>query len=882
MVDRGLSMADSSPGSPPGRPPARPHRAGWPEALERPILPAMDNAEAQATGLAGPGSARAAGCRGGGDPEGWGAGLLEAAAGGVQGQVSTGAAGEPEVPGFEIISRLGSGASGEVWLAEERETERTVALKILHRQGAAGTSEELLQREFRILAKLIHPNLVLLFRAVATADGRQGLAMEWIDGWPLDEWLDLHPGLDLDRKLELFRGITRGVAFLHEHGVIHRDLKPANVIVDAQGLPKIVDFGLARLHRDDASAPGMDGGSVGVSGTLHFMAPEQAADGPGSRAMPVDVYALGLMLYRMLTGKWLRPGDGTPAETLARVLQPPPIELGGAGARLPRDLESILRQALAVDPARRYHHARELEEDLARFAAKQPVAARRHTFVYLATTLLRRQARRSAVAAGLVVAGLAAGGTIYHRHRAVTERNESNLRSAYTLTSFTLRQVRDELRSSTPEGADGRSTNRDALAGAAADPHPPLPVDASGELDLRYYEALLSDLRSATSEGRAQYLAALKSIQPALDLFSELAREAPDDPLRLLDAAQARLTFARLLGRVGRPQDAGDQAAKTLAQVERLAAWPGFDPAPLPALRCDALRLLARQAHDAGDPARAIELVEEMIDACAGLPAGLLVRPENEPMPRLALAVSDLATYAIDADPSGLPEVRRRVSDAIAACRAAYEEDRQSQPLSHGLAYSLHAAARLALHGGAEEDPAPLFEEAARLLIGKRPDSGRAALPLVWEISKTTAEWAGDSQDHPDLEVARTSLDLAFRYTVHLRRSGVAHDDLITQLGQLFLYKSRLACRRGERHKAGRPVYLALDLLRPLQMQEPDRIPLALLTAQALHQARAVADLPETQWKEENAAHLEEILRQLQAMSGLMTEEQQRELESLL
>jgi hypothetical protein len=797
----------------------------------------------------------------------------------AHGAPPAGVAGAPEVSGFEIISRLGTGSAGEVWLADELETGRTVALKILHRHGVAGASEELLEREFRILAKLIHPNLVLLFRAIATTDGRQGLVMEWIDGWPLDEWLEQHPDLTLARKLELFHGMARGVAFLHENGVIHRDLKPANVIVDAQGVAKIVDFGLARLHQEEA-ASGIDGGSIGVSGTLHFMAPEQAANGKGSRAMPVDVYALGLMLHRMLTGKWLRPRGGTPAETLARVLQPPPLELGKSGSKLPRDLQSILRQALAPEPALRYHHARDLEEDLVRFAARQPVAARKHTVFYLTTTLLRRQARRSAVAAGLVLAGLAAGGTIYQRHRAVTERNEANLRSAYTLTSFTLRQLRDELRTETPEGERDPQASGDDLAGAAADPHPPLPVNAAGELDLRYYQALLADLRAATSEGHGQYLAALTAIQPALDRFSELARESPDDPKRLLDAAQARLTYARLLGRVRRPEAAGSEAGKSLAQLDRLAAWPGFDPAPLPALRCDALRLLAQQAHHAGDSAGAVRLCQEMMAICEALPAGLLVQLENEALPRLALAASDLATYAMAAGPAVLPDARLRINRATAACRAAHEREPESAPLAHGLARCLHAQARLALHGGPGADLVPLFEEVARLLIDKPATTRRSSLPLVEDISTTATRWAGALQDHSDPAVPQASIALASKFNLHLRRNGIGHEELLLEMARIFLYKSRLASRFGDRQKGARPIFLALGVMSPLQLREPERIPLALLTAAVIHQARSLADFPETRWREEYAAQLVEILQQLEAKADQLTPEQQRELAS--
>ena len=810
----------------------------------------------------------------------WEAGLLEVALEPVAGARQAAVDGAPEVPGFEIISRLGTGSSGEVWLAEELEPGRTVALKILHRHGAAGASHEVLQREFRILAKLIHPNLVLLYHGIVTADGRQGLAMEWIDGWPLDEWLQQHPDRTLTQKLELFHGIVKGVAYLHDHGVIHRDLKPANVIVDTQGVAKIVDFGLARLHQAE-TASGGDGGSIGVSGTLHFMAPEQAANGKGARAMPVDVYALGLMLHRILTGKWLRSQDGTPAETLAQVLKPPALVLRGPGPPLPRDLQSILHQALAPDPARRYHHARELEADLNRFAAKQPVAARKHTLVYLTTTFLRRQARRSAVAGGLVLAGLVAGGVLYHRHRVMAERNEANLRYAYTLTSFTLRQLRDELRIATPVDENEPPAAGDGLPGAAGGTTPALPVNAAGELDLRYYQALLADLRSATSEGQARYFPALKSIQPALDLYSKLALESPDDPKRLLDAAQARLSFARLLGRVGRTNEAGDQARKTLLQVDRLAVWAGFDPAPLAPMRCDALRLLAQQAHQAGDSAGAFKLGQEMLAACAALPTGLLVRPENESMPRLSLAASDLATYAIAAGPSRLPEAHLQISQATAACRAALEREPKSVPLACGLAKCLHATARLALHAAPGTDLRPLFEEAANLLIDTPSGVRRSSLPLVWEISGTITDWAGSLLDHPDFTVPNSALNLAQKFIVHLRRNGDGRDEVLIQRGRIFLYQSRLACRFKGRQAGVRPINFALGLLRDRQWNEPEQISLALLTAAALQQARSLADLPGIKWNEDCAQHLETILKQLEDKADGLTPEQQRELASL-
>jgi serine/threonine protein kinase len=816
----------------------------------------------------------------GSDRIGWESGLLEAALTTSHSPHPIGAHRPPEVAGFECIGWLGSGASGEVWLADELEADRTVALKIMHRSGMSGASDELFQREFRLLAKMQHPNLVLLHRGVVTSDGRHGLAMEWIDGWPLDEWLASHPDLSLSKQLLLFRDIVAGAAYLHDHGVIHRDLKPANVIVDAHGVAKIVDFGLARLHQED-SASGLDGGSIGVSGTLHFMAPEQAANGRGSRAMPVDVYALGLMLHRILTGSWLRLPEGTPAETLAQVLNPPPLVLNERGRALPRDLQSILRQALAPDPSHRYHHARELEADLIRFANKQPVAARKHTFIYLTTTFLRRQARRSALAGALVLAGLIAGGILYQRHRAVALRNEKNLKYAYTLTSFTLRQLRDELRTSSAAEVDESEPDNNDLPEATVSTAPALPVDAAGELDLRYYQAMLADLRSATSEGQSRHIPALRSIRSALDLFSKLAQESPDDPKRLLDAAQARLSFARLLGRVGRADEAGEHARKTLIQVDRLAAWPGFDATPLLSLRCDALRLLAQQSHHAGDSSEAMRLCKEMLAACEAFPSGLLLRPENETLPRMAVAAVDLATYAVEAGPDQLAEARLKIEQITKVCRAAHEKDPRSFPLACGLAHSLHATARICLHDGSSTDLLPIFDEAADLLI--RADSGRrrSVLPLVWSISRTATEWAGTLLDHPDLKVSTSALILAQRFTVHLRRSGDERQEVMIQRGQIYLYQSRLAYRKNELDKAIRSSNLALSTLRPRQLSDPDKDSLALLTAEALHHGKSLANLPISKWTSECDQHLESLLTQLSSQAEQLAPAQRRLLASL-
>jgi hypothetical protein len=566
---------------------------------------------------------------------------------------------------------------------------------------------------------------------------------------------------------------------------------------------------------------------------------------------------------------------------LALVLNPPALVLAGRARGLPRDLQSILRMALAADPARRYRNARDLEADLDRYAAKLPVAARAHTLGYLTVSMLRRHAWRSLVAACLVLSGAVAGGAIYHRHRQLTERHQANLRQAYALTAFTLGQIGDELRAAAPgDGSDPRPAKLD-LAGAAG-AAPAMPVNAVGELDLRYYQAQLADLRSATAEGQQQNRTALLEIQRALNLYSQLALEAPDDPSRLLDAARARLNFARLLERKGRTEAAGLEAGKTLRQLDRLAAWPGFDPAPLPPLRCSALRLAAMAAHRAGDAKQAVEFARERVALAGTLPGSLATRSETKVAPPLALAVGDLATYAIAAGEAWHADAGRELDRAIAAYRTAHEQDQENHDLVIGLAHCLHARAELALRSGPGDEMRALIGEGAGLLIGENSSVWESAAPLVRDFCTTATTWAGLVKDHPDPERAQTALRLALQFAACLRNMKGTGDQIMFQRSRLFLYESHLACRLQGREHGAAPAASAVRLLQARQRLEPDRLSLALLTATALHHARAFAEFPAAEWNEqEHGALLARLLKQLTERAAELTPEQRQELSRL-
>ena len=327
---------------------------------------------------------------------------------------------------FELIELISGGHLSAVWRAWQRGAKRTVAVKLLAPVASHGDlprSEHMLwrfQREIEAAALQEHPNIARIY-ASGIAEGRPWYAMEFVHGLPLDQF-GFAKMLALDATLRLFLAVCHGVQHAHDNGIIHRDLKPANILVGEDGVPKILDFGLARFL-DDAGLGhtlSLDGQPLG---TPMFMAPEQAAGRIAEIGVTADVYALGIILYRMTTGAW--PFDETlpPLEllTVTRDTEPRPPRHAKPG--LPRDLEAIILKALARSKAERYPSVRALIEDLTRFLDGEPVTARRRTVAYLVRKRLRKHWRTVAVAAALL-ATLATFVSMQLAHRRrIAERN---------------------------------------------------------------------------------------------------------------------------------------------------------------------------------------------------------------------------------------------------------------------------------------------------------------------------------------------------------------------------------------------------------------------------------------------------------------------------
>jgi tetratricopeptide (TPR) repeat protein len=271
-----------------------------------------------------------------------------------------------EVPGYEILGLLGKGGMGVVYRALQTSLGRAVALKVVRHAGSE--ERRRFHAEAEAIARLKHPNVVQIYE-VGEHKGLPYFAMELCEGGSLDGQLDGTPWQP-EKAATLVQTLAGAMHAAHAAGVIHRDLKPANVLLAADGTPKITDFGLAK--RLDVQGLTQTGA---VLGTPSYMAPEQAA-GKGKAVGPAaDVYALGAILYQLLTGRPPFKGE-TSFDTLRQVLDDEPVPVRRLQPRAPADLETVCLKCLEKEPQRRYASARELAEDLRRFLDCQPVRAR--------------------------------------------------------------------------------------------------------------------------------------------------------------------------------------------------------------------------------------------------------------------------------------------------------------------------------------------------------------------------------------------------------------------------------------------------------------------------------------------------------------------------
>ena len=572
---------------------------------------------------------------------------------------------------YRIVGLLGEGGMGRVYLARESHPARDVALKVV--RGASPSLVARLRREIETLAGLEHPGIARLYAAgEARVDGIEApwLAMEYVRGVELLDHVR-REGNDLAARLRLLVAIARAVQFAHERGVIHRDLKPANVLVDAEGRPKILDFGVAHREGGDGATLTLAGQ---VLGTLPYMSPEQLGGGDRSADARSDLYSLGVIAYELVGGRLPHPRLSTStlfeALDILRHEAPPPLSRVATAAR--GDLDTVVMKALAQEPAQRYASVAAFADDLERVLAHRPVAARPPTLRYRAARFVRRHRALSAATA-IVFLALAAATAVSLRF-ALSEREahaqaEQRARESAAVNAF----LQSMLASANPESTGGRSPSVAQVVDGA-------------ERDLDGLAAQ-PDVQRAVAATLASTRRALGDYKAALALSDRaLAFAATDMPEQRRNRLRERATILIELSRF-------DEARKALSEAR--AAWPD---APL-AARMDLDLEDTRVDSDAGDFDAAERGLRALLDAASRLDPAR-VAADRDVQTTVATARSSLSTLLRES--GRLDEAESLTREVLQWRRAVFGERAPTTLTSrHNLALIL--AARGA-HAAAESE----------------------------------------------------------------------------------------------------------------------------------------------------------------------------------
>jgi serine/threonine-protein kinase len=293
--------------------------------------------------------------------------------------------GLPRLEGYEVLEVLGAGGMGKVYKARNVRLNRCCAIKMILAGAHASPQEaERFRVEAEAAARLQHPNIVQIYE-VGLADGCPFLVLEYVEGGSLERRLQGRP-MPPRHAAAMVRSLAAAMHYAHQHNIVHRDLKPANILLTADGVPKIADFGLAKRLDERGTGPTRSGS---VLGTPSYMAPEQA-EGRSSRIGPAtDVYSLGAILYEMITG---RPPFEAPTllETLEKVRGEEPARPRQEHPDIPADLETICLKCLQKKPADRYASAADLADDLGRFLEGESIRVRAPSLIDLLRSTLNR------------------------------------------------------------------------------------------------------------------------------------------------------------------------------------------------------------------------------------------------------------------------------------------------------------------------------------------------------------------------------------------------------------------------------------------------------------------------------------------------------------
>jgi non-specific serine/threonine protein kinase/serine/threonine-protein kinase len=455
---------------------------------------------------------------------------------------------------YRVVREIGRGGMGAVYLAEraDGQYQQRVALKVIKR---GMDTEQVLARfraERQILASLDHPNIARLLDGGSTDQGVPFFAMEYIEGEPIDAWAARRE-LSVDERLRLFLQVCGAVSYAHQRLVVHRDIKPLNILVTSEGVPKLLDFGIAKVLHE-----GSDEVTSTVTGmrllTPEYASPEQVEGQHATTAS--DVYALGVVLYELLTGRSpYRLRSRAPLDVIEAVRTTDPERPSAVGAteklrrRLRGDLDTILLTALRKEPARRYQSVEQFAGDVRRHLEGLPVRARPDTFGYRAGKFVRRN--RVPVAAAVLLALALLGGTAATAYqaqqaRAAQARAEQRFADVRKLANALLFDYHDAIRDLRGARPVRERMVRDALGyldGLARESG----EDPSLQRELAGAYHRIGDLQGGEPSSLGDTEGATGSYGKALGILEALLRADSGNARLRRDAARSAMSLGRLV-----------------------------------------------------------------------------------------------------------------------------------------------------------------------------------------------------------------------------------------------------------------------------------------------------------------------------------------------
>jgi len=492
----------------------------------------------------------------------------------------------PSVIGpYHVVRRLGAGGMGIVYLAEQEQPRRRVAVKVLRPGAISSQALRRFELEAQVLGQLQHPGIAHIYEARTTGAGvdrRSYFAMEYVDGVPLTTYASREE-LGTRSRLALIAGVCDAVHHAHQKGVIHRDLKPGNILVDTSGQPKILDFGVARATDADVQTVSLQTDVGQLIGTIPYMSPEQVTGVSRDLDIRSDVYALGVMTYELLAGKLPHDVRERSIPEAARMIrEDEPATLSSINPHLRGDVETIVAKALEKEKDRRYSSAAELVADIRRYLQDEPISARPAS----ATYQLRKFARRNrglVLGMGVAVIALIAGSVI-----ALWQAVEA--RAAQRIAEERFSDTRALARIFMFDHYDHISTlansleARKFLVQTALEYANKLAAQRTDDIEL-HNDIIKAYLRISTIQGRpdtpntGDLDGAIASATRALELAEEGVRRWPHDPDSLHNVGLAHEALAELSAARGRFDEAEAHGRKCIEIIEQVVArLPPDDP----------------------------------------------------------------------------------------------------------------------------------------------------------------------------------------------------------------------------------------------------------------------------------------------------------------